>query len=225
NPLHGVGLDTFKIAFPYYSGIEFNQIDGMFMSSRAAHNEWLQIAATTGLGGLAAYLALLFFFFRTWWRGFHPAQGNAALLSAALFCCAAAYQIQNFFSFGVAGINFLWFFCLAAVQKLPSPPAPPKVPSGLWQKGVLVLLTALIGFYALGRLGADAAFARGFGVNEFLKQHDPNLDPDQLLYYSNYGIGEIGKAVRLCPLEVKYPLYLGLSYEERAKLDGAHEQE
>ncbi|HVM33436.1 MAG TPA: O-antigen ligase family protein [bacterium] len=226
NPLQGVGLDTFKIAFPYYSGIEFNQIDGMFMSSRTAHNELIQITATTGFLGLAAYLGLLFFFLASWVRAYGRSAGRTRGLLAALLACALAYQVQNLFSFGVAGINFLWFFCLAAVQRLSrgEEPAQSPAPRPSWGRKLLAGALALaLAAYGLTRLSADIAFAEGNAVNELLKHHDPNADPDRLNYYSNYGIGQIQKAIRLCPWEVKYPLYLGLSYEERAKLDGAHE--
>jgi tetratricopeptide (TPR) repeat protein len=232
NPLHGVGLDTFKIAFPFYSGIEFNQIDGMFMSSRTAHNELLQITAATGLLGLAAYLSVLFFFVRSWRKAYFQASSQGRGLLLVIFSCALAYQVQNFFSFGVAAINFLWFFCLAAVQKLSSQKSEPhgettafSPPPGIWRRGICLLLALLFAAYGLTRLAADTAFASGNAINELLKHHDPNMDPDRLIDYSNYGIRETQKAVGLCPWDVKYSLYLGLAYEERARLDSVHEED
>jgi tetratricopeptide (TPR) repeat protein len=227
NPLHGVGLDTFKIAFPFYSGIEFNEIDGMFMSSRTAHDELLQITATTGFLGLAAYLSILFFFVRAWVTAYARGSARVKGLLLALFCCALAYQVQNLFSFGVSSINFLWFFCLAAVQKLSPASDPPSPPSAkpFLSRGLALLLALGLVYYSVTRLAADVAFAHGNAINDLLKHHDPNADPQRLIYYSNYGIQEIGKACGLCPLEVKYPLYMGLSYEERAHLDSAHEQD
>ncbi|MGH7738905.1 MAG: O-antigen ligase family protein, partial [bacterium] len=231
HPFHGVGLDTFKIAFPYYSGIGFNEIDGMFVSSRTAHNELLQIASTTGLLGLAAYLSLLVIFFLTWRKAYRGATGRLRVLLLAIFCCALAYQVQNLFSFGVCAINFLWFFCLAAVEKLSRNPLSPAEPSStlpasrsLGRRGLCLILALGLIVFAVTRLAADIAFGRGDSVSALLKNHNPNADPDRLIYYSNYGIQEIKKASTLCPWEVKYPLYLGLAYEQRARLDGAREQ-
>jgi Tfp pilus assembly protein PilF len=232
NPLHGVGLDTFKIAFPFYSGIEFNQIDGMFMSSRTAHNELIQITAATGFLGLAAYLSALFFFVRSWRRAYSQASNQSRGLLLVIFGCALAYQVQNLFSFGVAAINFLWFFCLAAVQKLSSqaPEASGETAAlsgapGIWRRAICLLLALLLTAYGLTRLAADTAFAGGNAINDLLKHHNPNLDPDRLIDYSNYGISETQKAIELCPWEVKYSLYRGLAYEERARLDSAHEED
>ncbi len=232
NPLHGVGLDTFKIAFPYYSGIEFNEIDGMFMSSRTAHDELLQITATSGFLGLAAYLSILVFFVRAWLKAYKIGSRQTRGILLALLGCALAYQVQNLFSFGVASINFLWFFCLAAVQKLssdstraPEPDAPPKTLASFLNRGLGLLLILGLFTFSITRLAADVAFGHGNAVNELLKHHDPNMDPDRLTYYSNYGIQEIAKACSLCPLEVKYPLYMGLAYEERAHLDSVHEKD
>lgn len=231
NPLHGVGLDTFKIAFPYYSGIEFNEIDGMFMSSRAAHDELLQITSTSGFLGLAAYLSILVFFVRAWSKAYKRGSLQVRGILLALLGCAVAYQVQNLFSFGVASINFLWFFCLAAVQKLssgptaiPETPVQPKPLASFLNRGLAIILSLGLFTFSITRLAADVAFGHGNAVNELLKRHDPNMDPDRLTTYSNYGIQEIDKARALCPLEVKYALYTGLAYEERAHLDSAHEK-
>jgi len=227
NPIHGVGLDTFKIAFPFYSGIEFNQIDGMFMSSRTAHDELLQITATTGLLGLAAYLALLVAFLLTWLQCYRHSTFHTRWLLVALLSCAAAYQVQNIFSFGVSTINLIWFFCLAAVQKISTLNQPTEDtrtlssfnPWFLFPKFIAFLLVVVLFFFSIGRLGSDVAFSRGSAINDMMKKPNPNLDPSSLAYYSDYGITEMKKAAALCPLEVKFPLYLGLAYEQRAGID------
>ncbi len=46
------------------------------------------------------------------------------------------------------------------------------------------------------------------------------MSNSDLVSYSDYEIDHLRKAVSLCPLEVKYRLYLGLAYEQRAQLDG-----
>ena len=229
NPIVGVGLDTFKIAFPFYSGIEFNLIDGMFMSSRMAHNELLQVAATTGLLGLGAYLSVLLAFGYMWWKSYQSVNPPAQWLLTAVLASAVAYHVQNLFSFGVAEINFLWFIHLAIVQYFyrkntvsTSPELTYFGPTRFIRVTIIVLLIFLILFIPLPRLGADIAFGRGSAVSEMLKKPDPQMDQGSLNEYSDYEIMELKKAVMLCPLDVKYLLYLGLAFEQKAQLDTEH---
>lgn len=224
-PVLGVGLDTFKIAFPYYSGIEFNQIDGMFMSSRMAHNELLQMACTTGFLGLAAYLGVLGSFLFMGWKAYQATSAPVKWLLAAVFASALAYHAQNFFSFGVASINLLWFLLLAAVQwnyRSSQPAAGASAGTRFFmflEKPALILLLLVIPWFPLNRLGADIAFGLGGTVAEALKNPNPQTSPELYSEYSDFEIGQMKRAVQLCPLEVKYVLYLGLAYEQRAQID------
>ncbi len=224
-PVLGVGLDTFKIAFPYYSDIGFNEIDGMFMSSRMAHNELLQMASTTGFLGLAAYLCVLGAFVFMGWKTCQNSSASVRWILGGVFASALAYQVQNLFSFGVAGINLLWFLLLAAVQwsyrNLPSPSvsSPGARFRKAFEKPLRVLVLLLLCWFSLDRLGADIAFGEASAVSEALKNSESQVSADAYLDYSNFGIQNMKKAVQLCPLEVKYELYLGLAYEQRAQLD------
>lgn len=58
HPLLGVGLGNFKVLSSDYGGPELKKA-GM------AHNTYIEIAAETGLPGLLAFLAILYFSFRT----------------------------------------------------------------------------------------------------------------------------------------------------------------
>ena len=223
HPLLGVGLDTFKTAFPYYSGIGFNHIDGMFVSSRTAHNELLQIASTTGLIGLGAYLILWGAFFFLAFRFWRQAAAPQKFLTAGVIACAAAYQTQNFFSFDVAALGVTAFWMLAWVENLNSKPILPE--KSFFTSARFVFLSALVLaglFFPLTRLLADLSFGQGQVISEYLKKPDPDSKPQELLDYSDLGIQANRRAVDLCPLEVKYRLYLGLAYEQRAQLD--HDQ-
>ena len=226
HPLSGVGLDNFKIAFPYYSGIEFNQIDGMFTSSRMAHNELLQIASTTGLLGLGAYLTVLLVFGKWTVQTFRAAPPSRRWLLAALVASAVAYQVQNFFSFGVAALNWLWFFILAAVQAFnrkypggPETPAPTHKPAFRGGRILALLLASALFLLALCRLGADIAYGRGSAISDFLKKPDPQASTEDLIFYSDSEIRYFKRAATLMPLEVKYKLYQGLACEQRAHME------
>jgi len=230
-PVLGVGLDTFKIAFPYYSGIGYNEIDGMFNSSRMAHNELLQMACTTGFLGLAAYLGVLGAFVLMGWKCYRTASGPVKWLLAAVYSSVLAYHVQNFFSFGVAGINLLWFLLLAVVQwnyrnlTAPEAPSPGARLFTLFEKIILVLLLFLIAWFPLNRFGADIAFGLGNAAADALKNPEPGTSVETYLNYSDYEIELMRRAVKLCPLETKYVLYLGLAYEQRAQLDSNHSKE
>ena len=231
HPLFGVGVDNFKTAFPFYSGIEFNLIDGMFTSSRTAHNELLQTAATTGLLGLAAYLGVLAAFGFLWWKCYRQADSSRRNFLAGILGAAVAYQVQNLFSFGVAAINFLWFLMLAAVQNFsrksqakPKAALEPGRYSFLRKTALLTTLLPLLCF-PLPRLAADIAFGRGAAVSEFLKKPGPDKTPSDLAFYSDYGIHELQQSVSLFPFDVKYRLYLGLAYEQKAPLDKEHSKD
>ncbi len=225
NPWFGVGLDTFKIAFPYYSGIGFNQIDGMFMSSRMAHNELLQIAATTGLLGLAAYLGILICFLRTWLKLYHSSNSSSQWYLIAILASALAYHIQNLFSFGVASLNILWFFFLACVQNFYRKSLDP--PASVVQKGfifyfekiITITLIILIFIFPLRRLAADIAYGHGNVYSDAIKSPDSRSTATDINYYSDTEIDYLSRAVRLFPYDVKYHLYLGLAYEQRARID------
>ena len=227
-PVLGVGLDTFKIAFPYYSGIGFNEIDGMFMSSRMAHNELLQMACTTGFFGLAAYLGVLVAFIFMGWKAYQSASFPAKWLLAAVFASAHAYHVQNFFSFGVASINVLWFLLLGIVQwnyrglSATQSPSPVARFFSILEKPALVLLLLLISWFPLNRLGADIAFGLGSAAADALKNPNSQISQEMYLNYSDYETELMQRAVKSCPLETKYVLYLGLAYEQRAQIDSAH---
>jgi len=226
NPLLGTGLDTFKIAFPYYSGIEFNLIDGMFTSSRMAHNELLQMAATTGLVGLAAYIGVIAVFGYVWWQAYRLAAPSARWTLIALLCAAVAFHVQNLFSFGVAAIDWLWFFLLAGVQFYYRKNRPKG--SGFWtlpRKAMALLFGLTVLLFPLQRLAADIAFGHGSVASDLLKRSARDQDLGTLIYYSEFEIGHMWKATHLSPLDVKYQLYLGLAYEHRAALDPTHAQD
>jgi tetratricopeptide (TPR) repeat protein len=225
NPIFGVGLDTFKIAFPFYSGIEFNQIDGLFMSSRMAHNELLQIAATSGLVGLAAYLAFLISFALCWWKTYQTTGAHGRWVLIALLSCAVAYQVQNLFSFGVAAINFIWFFLLAAVVTYNKSPQTTEtldkhsILSFYFHKLITCVLLLLILFFPIRRLAADIAYGRSDIYSAAVKNRDSQTTAESLTYYSDAEIHYLNRALDIFPWDVKYNLYTGQAYEQRARLD------
>jgi O-antigen ligase len=104
-PLIGYGPDNFGLVFPRFQDGDFGQ------KLDKAHAETLQIAATQGVLGLAAYLLILFAFVRAFWRGRRTAGAFAVM--AAWIAYTATLQVN--FSAPAAAFPF-WIFAAAAME-------------------------------------------------------------------------------------------------------------
>jgi putative inorganic carbon (HCO3(-)) transporter len=104
-PLLGYGPDTFGLVFPHFQIAYLNQ------QWDKAHAETLQVAATQGLVGLAAYVLLLVAFIRAFWRGRQNAGAGAVV--AAWVAYTATLQVN--FSTPAAGFPF-WIFAAATME-------------------------------------------------------------------------------------------------------------
>ncbi len=103
-PVLGVGLDAFGVGFdryrePGYWLVEWNG------NAKRAHASLLQIAATQGSVGLAAYAALGFALLRTLRRAVRA--GPEAALAIALAAGLIAFVVQGLFSFTVIALGTL----------------------------------------------------------------------------------------------------------------------
>jgi putative inorganic carbon (HCO3(-)) transporter len=104
-PILGYGPDTFGLVFPHYTSYFGELID-------KAHAETLQIAATQGLVGLAAYAFLLFAFVAGFWRG-RKIPGAHAVFGAWL-----GYEATLQVNFTALGSAFpFWIFAAAAMHQ------------------------------------------------------------------------------------------------------------
>lgn len=114
-PLLGTGVDTFKTIFPKFSGTDFANIDGANVSSRTAHNEPLNVAATMGIPALGVYFLLLWTYLRMIIRPFRRIEDyGLKMLSLAMLSAFVAYFVQNLFSFGVCAINTALYVFMAS---------------------------------------------------------------------------------------------------------------
>jgi hypothetical protein len=104
-PIVGYGPDNFGLVFPRFESTDLHQ------QWDKAHAETLQIAATQGVVGLAAYLFILVAFVRAFWRGRrHP---GAFAVFAAWVGYTATLQVN--FSALAAAFPF-WIFAAAAME-------------------------------------------------------------------------------------------------------------
>jgi tetratricopeptide (TPR) repeat protein len=105
-PILGYGPDNFGLVYPRFqaTNIGRSQVD-------KAHSESLQVTATQGLVGLAAYLLVLAAFVRAFWQGRHS---NGAL---AIFAGWLAYQVTLQLNFSALASSLpFWIFAAAAME-------------------------------------------------------------------------------------------------------------
>ncbi|MCD4813656.1 O-antigen ligase family protein [bacterium] len=224
NPILGSGLDTFKTVFPRYATPKFAAIDGANVSSRTAHNEILQVLATQGFVGLLIVTWLTVMLLINWWKAYQRSRERwqDRLVLVGMAASWTAYSIQNLFSFGVVAIDSLYWLMIAVIILLGESPkkqtalAPSQIPeenpntffSRLAPLRVVVIL-AMLGL-------------AGFGSWQVLKtalaDYAYNLGTIyRLRSMWDHCIVAFTRAHTLSPTEVKYAVYQGLAYEEKAK--------
>jgi putative inorganic carbon (HCO3(-)) transporter len=141
-PLVGYGPDNFGLVFPRFQEKEFYQ------RWDKAHAETLQVAATQGVLGLAAYLWLLIGFIRAFWRG--RLTTGAFAVMAAWTAYTAILQVN--FSALAAAFPF-WIFAAAAMETWGATHALwiRSVPPGRWVAAAgSICIAGLVGVGALG---------------------------------------------------------------------------
>jgi len=218
HPWLGTGLDTFKISFPIYNDSRFARIDGMFVSSRTAHNEFLQYASTMGLPALGLYLLLLLAAARlqlSLWRS-SQWQGSAPL-RAALFAGWTAYLLQSLVSFGVVSVLIVFwsFLAISLLAGKEEPGQPSFVLRAAWFPSLLVLpCVLLLALHSLNLLAADSYFQRAQLFHRYAEERERIAAADEISWYYGQEYGLMSQAALLAPLEVKYRVYLGLAAEK-----------
>jgi O-antigen ligase len=110
-PIVGIGLDNFGLVFPRFQTGDWGRgIRDAHQQIDKTHAEMLQVAATQGILGVAAYLWILVAFVRSFWKGRHMAG------AAGVFGAFVAYQatIQLNFTAPASAFPF-WILAAAAV--------------------------------------------------------------------------------------------------------------
>jgi len=111
HPMFGVGLDRFGAYFGQYRDATQVLRRGPGIVSNAAHNVWIQLAATGGLLLLLSYLALMVF---VGWRAvvaLKSHSGNKQIVVATVVGLWLTYQAQAFISIDNIGIAVWgWLF-------------------------------------------------------------------------------------------------------------------
>ncbi len=161
-PVFGSGVETF--AYSYYKDrpVAHNLVSEWDFLYNKAHNEYLNILATTGLVGTLAYLSILGVY--TWWF----LKSKKDVLTIALYAGWTTILVTNFFGFSVVIIG-LFFFLIPAFSLILKEPEEeikthPTKPLTLWSWVFIsiVLVVALIGILKLWSMWqADKSYAYG----------------------------------------------------------------
>ena len=116
-PLFGYGPDNFGLVYPNFQTGKWETSNGVEVPIDKAHAETLQVAATQGLLGLVAYLAILVALARSVWRS------DRDDLQVAAFAVVVAYQVSLQLNFTALGAAFPYWIAVAAAVTLWNNPA------------------------------------------------------------------------------------------------------
>ena len=168
-PLTGSGVETFAFSYYQFRPVEHNLVSEWDFLYNKAHNELLNILATTGLLGLGAYLffsgVVVFYFVK-------KIKASPDILDVAFLAGFSGIFITNFFGFSVVAVSLLYFLlpafaiCLKGGEKVRL--AGYKNLDSRQKTGVLLaLFTAAYLLLAIGRYWyADLLFAKGKALND-----------------------------------------------------------
>lgn len=207
NWLVGTGVETFAYSYYNFRPLAHNLVSEWDFLYNKAHNEFINMAANTGLIGLLAYLSLIGWSYFVLVRQIKPAKKHKQdrtkqqIYIVGLVSGLSGLHISNFFGFSTVGVGLLFFIFPALIvllmqdkdqtEKPKSTPASPNHYAGL-------TLVALIGLFSLIQVyryyQADIVFAQARQAessNNFLLAIEKyeeaiSLQPHQARYFNDY---------------------------------------
>lgn len=226
-PVFGTGVETFAYSYYWTRSPAHNLLSEWDFLYNKAHNEYLNLLATTGILGLGSYLfligSILYLLFKNLRIENSLKIENWKLkISEALLFGFVSILITNYFGFSVVPVA-LFFFLYPAVSIVSSTISPSNLegdvltkkkkskqreyPHGLdsLQYLLLTLVWALAlawAFLILRRWSADISFNHGKALAD--------------AGYVGYALPKLEKAVALYPQEPLYRDYLAESYASAA---------
>jgi len=152
-PVLGYGPDNFGLVYPRFQSqpLGTQQVD-------KAHAEVLQIAATQGLIGLAAYGLVVAAFIRAYWRGRaptlpSPAGGGGKWPALAIFAALTAYQVTLQLNFSALAAVLPFWIVAAAAMELWGATRTTRIPLGHRRPAVVAGALAIAALLALTVVG------------------------------------------------------------------------
>lgn len=200
-PLFGTGPETFAYAYYKYRPAAHNLTSEWDFLYNRAHNEFLNVAATSGLFGLGTYLFLIFsVIIWTSRQLLTKKRGNSeTLIMLALMASYTSILITNFFGFSVVVVGLAFFLIPAIISGFNHSQSTALRATQTFALPIrltyffisLDALAVLFIFALLARLWvSDSLYARalGFSRQELNKEaYSPislavNLNPDEPVY-------------------------------------------
>jgi len=204
HPFLGVGFENFAVAYPRYQQAEWFAVAGMNTTNTSAHDWLLHVAATTGIVGLLANLALLAAFAVHAWRRARDA--DAAGLLVALAAIAAFYG-SGLVLPGAQSIQWIPWVCVGVAlaselrsSRVLTATPPLRLPAIL--KLLIVVGLASVAFGQLGSLqanraakSAQSALAAANATRAVdLSRTATTVDPGRAVYWN-----DLGRSLELVP--------------------------
>jgi O-antigen ligase len=168
-PIFGSGVETFAYSYYQTRPVSHNLVSEWDFLYNKAHNELLNIAATTGSVGIIAYLyfivsVLIYFIKRL--------KTSPTYLDSALVAGFGGIFVTNFFGFSVVPTNLLLFLIPAFSLSYSSEERVRKTQGRklLVQEKLAIILVMLLGSYFLFSVArywlADFSFSKGKAYND-----------------------------------------------------------
>lgn len=233
-PLIGYGPDSLSQQYPKYLPIEYRVIERAARIDKA-HNDILQVAATTGLLGVSAYLAIIFIFIYMAFGG-ADSRTSKDIDRAALTSGLLGYLVAIQFSFSQLEVSALFWLLLAMFATGPSEinqNVPRSLPKYLKRLGVgmaaiwLAVSVWVIIFIIVKPAVADYHFKSGLSAesrqdlsraqNEY--QWAVKFSPNRPVYLSRLARVEHLKAVSEPRVDLKMVKEALRYYDKAQKID------
>ncbi|MFC1600474.1 O-antigen ligase family protein [Patescibacteria group bacterium] len=174
NPIFGTGVETFAYSYYKYRPLEHNLVSEWNFLYNKAHNEYLNIAGTTGTVGLLSYLALIgavvYLFSKPLIKRDSKPDHKAQVLNLAFFLGYVSILITNFFGFSVVPVALQFFLLPAMAVSLTKEDGDHDEYDESFEKPTntqlsvitIVVITLLFFLYLIGKYWyADTLYARG----------------------------------------------------------------
>lgn len=187
-PVLGTGPETFAYAYYQFRPPQHNLVSEWDFIYNKAHNEYLNLAATTGSLGLAAYLLLIVVSLIQILK--------AKTLNFALLAGYVSILVTNFFGFSVVMIGLLFFLFPALAVTLSVKPKTQNTKYEITGKQKIamffVLCTLLFTLFIIGKYwSADYLYAAGKKENRLSQplsaakklEQAISLSPQEPLYH------------------------------------------
>jgi len=206
HPFLGVGFENFAVAYPRYQQAEWFTLAGMNTTNTSAHDWILHIAATTGIVGLLAHVALLGTFAVHAWRRARDADAVGVLVALAAI---AAFYGGGLVLPGAQSIQWIPWRCVGVAPASELRHGAPRVVTVLPPLRLPAVLRLLIvagmASVAFGQLGSLQASRAVKGAESALGAANASravelariattVDPGRAVYWN-----DLGRSLELVP--------------------------